>query len=793
MQKFIATIFCLCATFVSLAQQHLGHEHEHEHDHNHHYNHHSQCNYEYADLRESDANIIGHVLDADNKEHMEFITIVIKGTTIGTTTDISGHYFLKNLPEGEYTLEVSCIGYQTSTRKVRLVKGRTLEENFELEKDAILLDGIVVSANRNETHRREAPTLVNIADTRLYENTTSTTLAQGLNYIPGVRVESNCQNCGFQQVRINGLEGPYTQILIDSRPIFSALSGVYGIEQIPASMIQQVEVMRGGGSALFGGSAIAGTINIITKEPLRNSAMLSHTITGIGGLNSFDNNTSLNASLVTDDHKAGIYIFGQNRHRSGYDSDGDGFTELNKINGQTIGFRSYLKTSDYAKFTFEYHHMEEFRRGGDNIDLPPHEAEVAEQIEHSINGGGLKFDYISPNDKNRVTAYLSAQHIDRDSYYGPGELDPIDAYGQAKDFTWVGGAQYIHMFKKCIFMPADLTAGFEYTQDDLTDKMTGYDRLLKQHTNTASLFAQNEWKNSRWGFLIGARLDKHNLIDHIIFSPRANLRFNPIDDINIRLSYSSGFRAPQAFDEDLHIGNVGGNVAIIVLADDLKEERSHSVNLSADMYHRFGDFQVNLLVEGFYNKLNDVFALTDGEIKDGILTRIRHNAEGAQVAGLTLEAKMAYLDKVQVQAGYTFQQSRYDEPFEWNPEAPKVTKMLRSPDHYGYFIATYKPIKALSCILSGTYTGSMIVPHEYVPDYWLTPSTVETPDFFDLGIKFAYDFKVYKSVTLQLNAGVQNIFNAYQRDFDQGADRDAGYMYGPELPRSYFAGLKISY
>ena len=398
MQKFIATIFCLCATLVSLAQQYLGHEYEHEHDLNHHYNHHSQCNYEYADLRESDANIIGHVLDADNKEHMEFITIVIKGTTIGTTTDISGHYFLKNLPQGEYTLEASCIGYQTSTRKVRLVKGRTLEENFELEKDAILLDGIVVSANRNETHRREAPTLVNIADTRLYENTTSTTLAQGLNYIPGVRVESNCQNCGFQQVRINGLEGPYTQILIDSRPIFSALSGVYGIEQIPASMIQQVEVMRGGGSALFGGSAIAGTINIITKEPLRNSAMLSHTITGIGGLNSFDNNTSLNASLVTDDHKAGIYIFGQNRHRSGYDSDGDGFTELNKINGQTIGFRSYLKTSDYAKFTFEYHHMEEFRRGGDNIDLPPHEAEVAEQTEHSINGGGLKFDYISPID-----------------------------------------------------------------------------------------------------------------------------------------------------------------------------------------------------------------------------------------------------------------------------------------------------------------------------------------------------------------------------------------------------------
>lgn len=119
---------------------------------------------------------------------------------------------------------------------------------------------------------------------------------------------NNCQNCGFQQVRINGLDGPYTQILIDSRPIFSALAGVYGLEQIPANMIERVEVMRGGGSALFGSSAIAGTINIITKEPVRNSGQLTHTLTGIGGTSSWDNNTTLNASLVTDNHKAGLYI-----------------------------------------------------------------------------------------------------------------------------------------------------------------------------------------------------------------------------------------------------------------------------------------------------------------------------------------------------------------------------------------------------------------------------------------------------------------------------------------------------
>ena len=742
----------------------------------------------YAELRKSDANIVGHILDKNTKEHLPYITVALKGTTIGTVTDATGHYFLKNLPEGEFMLEVSSIGYKTVTRKVVLKKGKTLEEDFEIEEDAVALDGVVVSANRSETTRRLAPTLVNVVDLKLFEQTNSTTLAQGLSFQPGVRVESNCQNCGFQQVRINGLDGPYTQILLDSRPIFSALSGVYGIEQIPASMIERVEVMRGGGSALFGSSAIAGTINIITKEPIRNSGMLSHTLTGIGG-NAFDNSTSLNASLVTDDQRAGLYIFGQNRHRAAYDHDDDGYSEIPKLHGQTVGFRSYLKTSLYSKLTFEYHHMEEFRRGGDLLNRPPHEANIAEQVEHSINGGGLKFDYFSPDEKHRFNVFASAQHIDRNSYYGGGQ-DP-NAYGKTNDLNWMAGSQYIYSFGKCIFMPSDLTVGIEFNQDKLKDNMWGYNRQVNQTVKIGSAFLQNEWKNDKWGILIGGRLDKHNLIDNIIFSPRANLRFNPTEDINFRLSYSSGFRAPQAFDEDLHIENVGGSVAMIQLSDNLKEERSQSFSASADVYQRLGDFQVNFLVEGFFTKLNDVFALTDAEEENGILTRVRYNAPGARVMGLTLEGKLAYRNLFQFQAGLTLQQSHYDEAHEWNPEAPKVKKMMRTPNTYGYFTATYTPIKPLSVTLSGTYTGSMLVPHE--AGVIEKPMTVMTKKFADIGLKAAYDFKLYKSINLQVNAGVQNIFNSYQNDFDKGPDRDSGYIYGPSLPRSFFAGVKISY
>ena len=718
---------------------------------------------EHPELKASDANIIGHVLDKKTGEHLSYITIALKGTTIGTVTDATGHYFLKNLPEGNFVLEASSVGYKTISRNVSLRKGKTLEENFELEEDAVALDGVVVSANRSVTKRRLAPTLVNVVDMKMFENTNSPTLSQGLNFQPGVRVETNCQNCGFQQVRINGLDGPYTQILIDSRPIFSALSGVYGLEQIPANMIERVEVMRGGGSALFGSSAIAGTINIITKEPLRNSGQLAHTLTSIGGSSSFDNNTSLNASLVTDDHRAGLYVFGQNRHRDAYDHDGDGYSEMPKLKNQTVGFRSFLKTSTYSKLTFEYHHLQEFRRGGNLLNRPPHEADIAEQIQHSINGGGLKFDYFAPNEKHRLTVYTSAQHTDRDSYYGSKKDQ--NAYGKTTDLTFIGGSQYVYSFGKCLFMPADLTAGLEYNRDNLKDDMWGYNRYTKQTVNIGSAFLQNEWKNEKWSILLGGRLDKHNLINHVIFSPRANLRFNPSEDINLRLSYSSGFRAPQAFDEDLHIENVGGTVSMIERAKNLKEEKSQSFSASADMYHRFGAFQVNFLVEGFYTRLSDVFVLENIGERDGILIKERRNGSGAKVLGLSMEGKMAYLSLFQLQAGVTLQQSRYDEPEKWSETAPAEKKIFRTPNTYGYFTATYMPIKPLSLSLSGTYTGSMLVQH--MAGYIDKDVAVNTRDFFDMGVKVAYDFKLYKSVDLQLSAGVQNVFNAYQNDFDQ--------------------------
>ena len=754
-------------------------------------------------VKNTDANVYGHVKDAKTGEHLPYVVIHIKGTTIGTTTDKTGHFFLKNLPEGSFVIEAKYMGYTTQSQSITIKQDTSKELNFTLSPSDFSLDEVVVSANRNETKRRLAPNLVSVIGGKLFDITQSTCLAQGLNFQPGVRTEDDCQNCGFTQVRINGLDGHYSQILVDSRPVFSSLNGVYGLEQIPANMIDRVEVVRGGGSALFGASAIGGTINIITKEPTRNSASFGHTFMSQGGANSFDNVTTGNVSLVTDDNKAGVYAYGQTRTRQGYDHDGDGYTELPELTNQTFGLNSYLRLSPYSKLSLQYHGIHEFRRGGNKLDQVAHMANIAEQVEHNIQGGGLTYDFYSPDENNRLSAYFSFQTTARKSYYGgtgEGTEEDIEAaekaYGTTHNFTYVAGTQYVHSFGKLLFMPSDLTLGAEYNFDGLKDVILGYDRHFKQDVRIGSFFFQNEWKNKQWSFLLGGRLDKHNLMDHIIFSPRANLRFNPTENINLRLTYAGGFRAPQAFDEDLHVGVVGGERLVTVLADNLKEERSNSFSLSADLYHKFGSVQTNLLIEGFYTDLNNVFALRQLDQPDtqGNTVQERYNAYGAKVFGLNLEGKAMFTKWFTLQAGLTLQKSLYDEAIAWNDEVPeqKYKKMMRTPNTYGYFTASFTPVKRFTASVTGNYTGSMLVGHSAGSGVD-NPVAVNTPKFMEVNMKLAYDFPVYNSLTLQLNAGIQNITNAYQNDFDKGWNRDSGYIYGPSLPRSYYVGVKVSY
>ena len=318
-----------------------------------------------------------------------------------------------------------------------------------------------------------------------------------------------------------------------------------------------------------------------------------------------------------------------------------------------------------------------------------------------------------------------------------------------------------------------------------------YGRDITQLVRVVGGYVQNEGKNNFISFLIGLRLEKHNLLKNPIPSPRVNIRYTPIDQIVIRASYASGYRAPQAYEEDLHVGAVGGEVYLISLADDLKPEMSHSTSLSVDWAKKFGKTELNITAEGFFTQLNNVFTLTEnGRDESGNLLLQRVNSKGARVAGLNFEAKVAYKSLFMFQLGYTYQISRYIDPFKWSEDLEAQNRMFRSPDHYGYFLSTINPFKRFSINLNGKLSGPMLVQHYagVIP----TDAEVVTPTFFDMGIKISYDIPIYRLYSLQINVGVKNIFNAYQKDIDKGVYRDAAYIYGPSLPRTYIFGLAIN-
>lgn len=744
--------------------------------------------------------IRGHVIEKYSEEHLPYAAILILETGQGAVTDESGHFTFDKVPEGTYTLRVQLLGYATQEKKITVSRDYATVVHFTMEEETIQVDEVVVSANRNEVSRKLAPVVVNVMSHKLFETVNSTDLAKSLNFQSGLRVENSCQNCAFPQVRINGLEGPYSQILINSRPIISALSGVYGLEQIPTNMVERIEVVRGGGSALFGANAVGGTINIITKDPVSNSFQVSNTLSAIDG-KSWEQYMGANASLVSKDNTYGIALYQSYRNRNPYDVDGDGFSEIGKLNMNTFGLRAYYRPTQFSRLNVEYHTTNEFRRGGNKFDHEPFETDITEQTKHVINSGGLTYDLFWQEYKHKLSFFTSAQHVDRNSYYG-AQQDP-NAYGKTDDLTFVGGAMYVGNFTRVLFSPATFTAGLEYQRNQMHDQMPGYGRDLRQKVQIASAFFQNEWQMNDFTLLAGFRLDEHNLIENLIFSPRVNFLYKPSDAFQGRLTWSTGFRAPQAYDEDLHITAVGGEGVLIHLADGLKPEKSNSFSGSVDLSGQLGHFQTNLLIEGFYTSLKHVFHLQNvGVDALGNTLQERRNGSGAKVYGVNIDGKIAHGRDASLQMGFTVQRSRYDELTSWSEDTSVAgtRNMPRTPNCYGYFTFTAAPWHNFNCSLSGVYTGRMHVPHfaptdeipvDYPHTYITQDELVHTPDFFDFNVKMDYTFVLREHLKLQLNGGVQNLFNAFQQDLDKGTYRDSGYFYGPTQPRTFFLGIKL--
>ncbi len=738
--------------------------------------------------------VVGHVLS--NKMTVPYANVLVKNTQIGTSSDENGNFSL-NLTEGKQTIVVQAVGYKTQEKTVTVVVGKNVHVDFNLEESVFGLNQVVVTASRNGQKRTEAPMIVSVTNAEVLQKAQAISLSEGLSFQPGLRLENNCQNCGFTQVRMNGLDGAYSQILMDSRPVFSALNGVYGLDQIPANMIERIEVVRGGGSSLYGANAIAGTINIISKDPVTNSFEINSNCGLINGKVP-DRALSINATVVNEDQDLGIQLYALSRSRGAFDANNDGFTELTKIQNQTFGFKTFYKPQERTKITLDFFNSNELRRGGeDRFDLQPFEALTTEQIRSKILGGGLTLETISANEKNRYSIYANVQNSKNDNFYGGrvddefGNIDleeSIKGFGNTKVNTFVTGGQYNLKQESFLGGSGALVTGFEYKTEKMVDEKPGFDAFVNQTLNIFGFYAQQEWRViPKFKIMAGFRADAHNATkEDIIINPRLNLLYDIKSNLQWRTSYAKGFRAPQVFSEDIHARIAAGEVALVVLADGLVSETSHSFLTSIDWNKVGENSEGGFTFELFYTRLQNPFILEQ-------LTETfweKRNGAGANVYGINLEGKYAPGQQWQFQGAVTIQQAMYDEAVQWSENFTNENKnFFRAPNFYGNILATYAPVKHFQNNLSLVYTGSMYTPH-YAG--FIDEDTLKrTQDFMEVNWKSSYTFSLKNQVQLQVNAGVQNIFNSFQRDFDFGVNRDASYIYGPSRPRTIFVGLKI--
>jgi len=749
-----------------------------------------------------DAVITGHVVSKG--EHIPFVNIYIENTTIGTATDITGHYLLVDLPIGEYTLVAKMVGYKIEKKVVNIQPNKTLEIKFDLEEEFIRVDEVVITGTKTFKRQTESAVIVGVMDSKAIENVAAQTVSESLNFQPGLRMETDCQTCNYTQLRMNGLGGAYSQILVNSRSVFSPLTGMYGLEQMPTEMVERIEIVRGGASALYGSSAVGGTVNIITRMPQRNSykVTLNESVVG-NSANDFSVNGTLTA--LSQKRNAGMALYTSHRQREAYDHNGDNFSELPELNNNSFGLNSFFNLDENQKLEANFSSMHEFRYGGEMITGPSYLAEQSEERTHNILTGGIDYTLTSDNNQTSFVLYAAGQNTSRkhftgispDDEAGKIEYNSNPPYGNSANYTIQFGSQLNHTLYSFLQGVNVLTFGAEYLVDDVYDEIKTYNYLTDQNTRNFGTFIQSDWAVSKKiTLLTGVRADKHNFVDNMIFNPRVSFLFKPNINAQLRLSWSTGFRAPQAFDSDMHIAFAGGGIQTVELADDLKEERSQSWTTSFNWDKPTEKHIYGFTIEGFYTTLKDAFILQEtGTDEDGNSIMQKENGGSSNVMGTTLELRANYNRKIQAEAGITLQKSLYDSPVQWSEELPGVEDYLRTPNTYGYYTFTWTPTEKFKTSLSGIYTGKMLVPHYGMAGNPGTPEKdilFESPDFMETSIKISYTATSKRlDSSIEFFGGVGNLFNQYQNDFDSGKYRDSGYIYGPAKPRNFYVGIKI--
>lgn len=641
----------------------------------------------------------------------------------------------------------------------------------------------------------KSPVRTNVVGREKIEEKGANNLFEALNAESGILADNQCQNCGASAVSINGLEGNYTQILVNGYPVVSSLAGVYYLQQFPVQLIERVEVVKGAGSSLYGSGAIGGVVNVITRKPVSNEGSISYKREFTRGDEAFASTVSGYVSSVAQNGKSGIALFGSQTEQDEWDENNDGFSDRSRAVLKNFGGTGYLKLVKDMELSYTLMSTYEDRKGGNKLDNEPFDTDVREQAKTNRISGDMQLDH-NMSDIFQYNIFAAFARTNRETYYGPADdlNDSLDMYGRTENpFYTTGIKGIIRPMKGQI-----LSVGYEYSRDALLDEAPSIpDREIDEVYHNHGLLAQYDVTWSVLNVVAGVRADNHSEVDTWQFSPRTSAIVNVSDHLRVRGTVATGFKAPQIFDEDFHIDVTlaGGSSKnqVIVNADDIDVERSisYSGDISGDIM--LGSLMLEAALGGFYTEIRDKLEVDYGALSYPDANNdyyVRDNVSGiSRVIGGNAEFSLIYGKHVSFSSGIT-----------WIPTAKlpetqtyantETKDLLRVPEYTGFAMLKLM-YDAISASISSQIIGSQKVEH----DVGLVDGNKleETETFVVLNTRLEYVWQVDNSRTLVVFGGVDNITDQFQDDLDEGDERDAGYIYGPVKPRTCYLGCEMSF
>ena len=566
---------------------------------------------------------------SDGLENLSYVNIYIQNTKLGTSSNEDGYYQIKNIPSGTYKIVVSSLGYKTKTTEITFNKNENekIIQNFSLVSDNSL-DEIVVSGNLRPVSKSASSVPVDVYSKSFFKKNPTPSIFESLQNVNGVRPQLNCNVCNTGDIHINGLEGPYTFVLIDGMPIVSGLSTVYGLTGIPQALIQRVEVVKGPASTLYGSEAVGGIINIITKKP-SNSPMLF--------VNSFSSsweeiNTDIGFKYNASKKIQGLLGINYFNYQNIIDNNNDNFTDLTLQNRISIFNKLNIERRNNKLFTVAFRYVYEDRWGGEtnwNKSFRGTDLVYGESIYTSR--WETFGTYELPTTEN-IRLQFSANGHRQDSFYGTDsyKADQLIAFGQL-------------IYNKKIKKEHDLLFGIAYrytTYDDNTFATSESDGETNKPSviHLPGVFLQDEISlTNQHKLLIGARYD-FNSLHGTIFSPRVNYKWNSKNNKNIlRFSIGNGFRVANIFTED-HAALSGARE--VVFEGELSPEKSWNTNVNFVKKISINNTFISLDASGFYTYFNNRI-LPDYETDSNKI--IYANLNGFSVSkGLSLNSDISF-------------------------------------------------------------------------------------------------------------------------------------------------------